>query len=269
MDRVERAAEHAERAGHDRRRRAGHTRSQGCASHSSSTPPMRTRSPAAIPARRSSRSMPRRASSRWNRSADSSTSKLVCAAIRSIRCAAHAEDAVGVALDAEAVGHRLDPVDDDPGRLGRLGQLRGVGQERGDAVTEAPPAPRRCRPRWPPRRSPSAARARWNAGQASRRGRQVHLVERDEHRLGQQRRIVGPQLLADDVVVPLGVARRAVDDVDEDPRPLDVAQEGVTRDPRRCWRLRSGPGTSAIVGRRSSSSPRSITPRFGSSVVNG
>ena len=29
------------------------------------------------------------------------------------------------------------------------------------------------------------------------------------------------------------------------------------------------PGTSAIVGRRSSASPRSITPRFGSSVVNG
>ena len=29
------------------------------------------------------------------------------------------------------------------------------------------------------------------------------------------------------------------------------------------------PGTSAIVGRRSSSSPRSMTPRFGSSVVNG
>ena len=36
------------------------------------------------------------------------------------------------------------------------------------------------------------------------------------------------ELLADDVVVPLGVARRAVDDVDEDPRPLDVAQEGMT-----------------------------------------
>ena len=35
------------------------------------------------------------------------------------------------------------------------------------------------------------------------------------------------ELLADDVVVPLGVARRTVDDVDEDPRPLDVAQERV------------------------------------------
>ena len=58
-------------------------------------------------------------------------------------------------------------------------------------------------------------------------GRQVDLVEGDEHRLLEQRRIVRPELLADDVVVPLRVARRAVDDVDQDPRPLDVAQEGV------------------------------------------
>ncbi len=36
-----------------------------------------------------------------------------------------------------------------------------------------------------------------------------------------------PQLLADHAVVPLRVARGTVDDVDEDPRPLDVAQEGV------------------------------------------
>ena len=36
-----------------------------------------------------------------------------------------------------------------------------------------------------------------------------------------------PELLADDVVVPFRVARRAVDDVDQDPGPLDVAQEGV------------------------------------------
>ena len=38
---------------------------------------------------------------------------------------------------------------------------------------------------------------------------------------------MGAELLADDLVVPGRVARRAVDDVDEDPRPLDVAQEGV------------------------------------------
>src|SRR4029077_6448469 len=36
------------------------------------------------------------------------------------------------------------------------------------------------------------------------------------------------ELLADDVVVPARVARRAVDDVDQDPRPFDMAQEGMT-----------------------------------------
>ncbi len=35
------------------------------------------------------------------------------------------------------------------------------------------------------------------------------------------------KLLADDVVVPCRVSRCAVDDVDEDPRPLDMAQEGM------------------------------------------
>ena len=45
------------------------------------------------------------------------------------------------------------------------------------------------------------------------------------------------ELLADDVVVPSRVARRTVDDVDEDPRPLDVAQEGVAE---------SGPAARAL-----------------------
>ena len=46
------------------------------------------------------------------------------------------------------------------------------------------------------------------------------------------------ELLADDLVVPLGIARRAVDDVDEDAGPLDVAQERVARARRRRWRPR-------------------------------
>ena len=75
---------------------------------------------------------------------------------------------------------------------------------------------------------PSAARARSERRPRLLRGRQVELVERDEHRLLEQRRVVRPQLLADDLVVPLGIARRAIDDVDEDARPLDVAQERVT-----------------------------------------
>ena len=62
--------------------------------------------------------------SRWKRSADSSTSKLVWAAIRSIACPANPEDAVLLQLDEEAVAHRLDAVDDDAGRLGRLRQSR-------------------------------------------------------------------------------------------------------------------------------------------------
>jgi len=37
------------------------------------------------------------------------------------------------------------------------------------------------------------------------------------------------ELVADDGVVPLRVRVTAVDDVDEDPRPLDVAQEGVAQ----------------------------------------
>ena len=80
VDGIERPAEDAAAA-----QDAVTVRSQGCASHSSSVPPIRTVSPAATPARRSSVSMPKRARSRWNRSADSSTSKLVWAAIRSIR----------------------------------------------------------------------------------------------------------------------------------------------------------------------------------------
>ena len=80
---------------------------------------------------------------------------------------------------------------------------------------------------------------------------------------------MGPQLVADDVVVPRRVARRAVDDVHEDPRPLDVAQECVAQ-AGAVGRALDQPGNVGdrrpalvLVGRRS------ITPRFGSSVVNG
>ena len=49
---------------------------------------------------------------------------------------AHPEDAVVLELDAEAVAHRLDAVDDDARRLGRLGQLGRVGEDLGDARPE-------------------------------------------------------------------------------------------------------------------------------------
>ncbi len=57
--------------------------------------------------------------------------------------AADPEDAVLLALDAEAVAHRLDAVDDDAGRLRRLGQLGRVGQQLGEARRGARRAPRR------------------------------------------------------------------------------------------------------------------------------
>ena len=56
-------------------------------------------------------------------------------------------------------------------------------------------------------RRPAAPRPRArrrNAGHASRGRRQVELVEGDEHRLLEQRRVVRLELLADDLVVPLG-----------------------------------------------------------------
>ena len=61
------------------------------------------------------------------------------------------------------------------------------------------------------------------------RARAVQLVEHDEDRLLEERRIVRGELLPDHVVVPAGIPRRAVDDVEEDPRPFDVAEERVAQ----------------------------------------
>ena len=57
--------------------------------------------------------------------------------------------------------------------------------------------------------------------------RPIELVERDEDRFLEQGRVVGAQLLPDHVVIPGRIATRAVDDVDQDPGPLDVAEERV------------------------------------------
>ena len=65
-----------------------------------------------------------------------------------------------------------------------------------------------------------------------------------------------------------GSRRGAVDDVDEDPGPLDVAQERVTQ----AGAHRGALDQSRDVGDRRAALvlvPRSMTPRFGSSVVNG
>ena len=209
-------------------RTRSHGRSQGCGSHSSSVAPIRTRSPAAIPARRSSASMPRRARSRWNRSADSSTSKLVWAAIRSIRVPRTRKTP---SPRARRRSRRPSPRSGGrrrrPARVARRARRRPAGGPaswaRNGVETLAAVRPRSRR-----RSRPSALRGRAGSrpGVAAAAGRSS-LLNDDEHRLLEQRRVVRPQLLADDVVVPLGIARRAVDDVDEDPRPLDVAQERV------------------------------------------
>ena len=183
-----------------RRRRASRARSRGpsvtrapraAAPIRARSPPIRTVSPGAMPARRSSASIPSRARSRWKRSADSSTSKLVWAAIRSIRRAADAEGAVRLELDAEAVAHRLDAVDDDAGRLRRLVELGSASGSSSASLraerVEALAGRRGDRDRG---RCPSAvARApERRPGLGGRR--QVDLVERDEHRLLEERRIV-------------------------------------------------------------------------------
>ena len=121
VDRVERAAEDAERAGHDRCGPSLTRAPRARASHSSSTvPPIRTVSPATTPARRSSVSMPSRvevALEALGRFLD----RRSWSARRSARSARRGRgNAVGIELDREARRrHRLDPVDDDARRLGR------------------------------------------------------------------------------------------------------------------------------------------------------
>ena len=140
--------------------------------------------------------------------------------------APHAEGAVAIELDAEAIAHRLDPVDHDARRFGRFGQLGCVGEERRrSAAGTVETLALGGRDRYGIDAFPLARSPERRPGLS--RSRQVDLVERDEHRLVEERRIVRAELLADHVVVPFRVARRTVDDVDEDPRPLDMAQEGV------------------------------------------
>ena len=117
-------------------------------------------------------------------------------------------------------------MDDDAGRLGWGAQCLDVREEarqpraelvelfatlRGDRDNVDLPAPPRALESLP-----------------GRRGRgQVDLVEGHEHRLLEQCRVVRRELVPDRTVVPLGVARRAIDDVDQHARPFDVTQERV------------------------------------------
>ena len=240
VDRVERPAEDAERPGHDRA--AGPSASTSAPRVAPPTrarsTPIRTRSPAAIPARRSSASMPSRARSRWKRSADSSTSKLVWAAIRSMRRPRTRNAPSSSRLDAEPVAHRLDAVDDDTGRLGRLGQLGGVGQQRRRSGPGTPRRPSPSAAEIATTSRPSASRARRNAGQASAAAGRSILLKATSIGFSSSAGSWAAQLLADDVVVPLRVARRAVDDVDEDRASARRGAGTRGRARHRCWRPR-------------------------------
>ena len=116
------------------------SRSRLSSSHSSSTAPMRTLSPAITPARTSSRSTPSRARSRWKRSAD-----LGCRSSSAPRAARFADRRRGrPRLRAERRRRRAPTRSDGRQRppIGRLRELIGVGQqlgERGDEIVDAGP----------------------------------------------------------------------------------------------------------------------------------
>ena len=91
----------------------------------------------------------------------------------------------------------------------------------------------------------------------------------DEARPVEQVGPVAAQLVEQDPLLLLGralVDRREVEQQDEDPRPLDVAEELVARDPRPSAAPSISPGMSATTN---SWSRKRTTPRLGSSVVKG
>ena len=186
----------------------------GVAPHSNSTRPIRTVSPGWTPARRSAPSMPRRSRSRWKRSADSSTSKLVWTAIRSIRLP-RTRKASPSRSRVKPSPAASQPVDDDAGRLGLGREARRIGKELGEQPAERVQAVAGVRRDGDARQTLGPPGCREGGPGLPGLG-QVHLVEGDDERLVEERRVVEAELLADDAEVPLRVARRAVDQVDED-----------------------------------------------------
>src|SRR5688572_27701966 len=135
---------------------------------------------------------------------------------------------VGLACHGHPIRCRVDPVHDHPRGLrirvqlaGRREQLRERGAEVGDALARR----RGDRHGVQPVSLPCLAESR----PGLRRGRDVDLVERDERRLLEQRRVVRLQLVADHVEVPAWVTAGAIDHLDEHARPLDMPEERVTQ----------------------------------------
>ena len=227
--------------------------SHGSRSHSSSTAPIRTVSPVATPARRSSASTPSRDRSRWNRSADSSTSKSVWAAIRSIRRPRTRNAPSGVALDGEAVAERLeaDGRRRPPAPAADRARRRRAAARRASARSSAMPVAGRGRDRDARPGRPAAGRPGTPARRPAAVGRSILLN-----------------------ATSIGFSRSAGSCASSSSRMTPWSHSGSRAEPSTTWtrtRVRSTwrrkawprpapwlapsmrPGTSAIVGRRSSS----------------
>ena len=231
---------------------------------------MRTMSPGSIPARRSSASIPSRARSRWKRSADSSTSKFVWAAIRSIRLP-RTRNASPSRLDHEPVAHapRCGGRRRRPARAARRARSAGRQDCREAARELVDPLARRPRrsPRRPGRRASRAAR---NAGHAASRRRQVQLVEGDERSACRGAPGRGPRARRGSRRGPSPGRAPAPSTTWTRIRVRSTWRRNAWPEAgARRWRPRSAPGRRRSSAGARPRSPRSITPRFGSSVVNG
>ena len=181
--------------------------------------------PGPAPWRRSSTSIPMRSSIRQKRSRDSSLSKFVRAAAVSMRRPAHAQ-AVGLGHDLPALGQRVEAVDDHlvVGRALRLalgGLVEGPRQARAKLLepgavvgADADGIGRSCLR---------------SAGQRSRTSGRSSLVTTSGIGRSMSAGVVQAQLLGDRLPLLERILRGAVDDPDDDPRALDVAQEVVAQ----------------------------------------
>ena len=253
VERIERAAEDPDRARPDRARCG-----PAVTGPPRAAPPTRARSRRSgrgrrrdAPARRSSSSIPSRARSRWKRSADSSTSKFVWAAIRSIRLPRTRNTPSSTRSTLKPSPIASIRWTTTPAGSGGASSSSALGQQLGDPRAERVEPRSRRPPRSRRRPRPSARRAVRNAGQASTAAGRSSLLNATRIGFSRSAGSWAAQLVADDVVVPVRIAAGAVDDVDEDPRPLDVAQERVAEARRRSTRPRS-----ARARRRSSGGAR-------------
>ena len=228
-------------------------------------------SPGWTPAR-SSASAPRRSRSRWNRSADSSTSKSVWAATRSMRRprTRTRRPPRGSTVNASRRGARSGGRRRRPAPAARRARRRPAAA--GDAARKLVETLARRRGDRDGLEVVSLRGPARNAGQASAAAGRSSLLNATRIGFSSSAGSWARSSSRITLVSPSSGSRaRAIDDVDQHPRPLDVAQEGVAETGARARAL-DEPGH---VGDRrpapssSSPPPGRCTPRFGSSVVNG